>query len=139
MEVTRSRRTSNLQGQERYHCDWIIQSPKIPPYSANLPDTILQLHSESYRNPESLPPGAVLVVGAAQSGCQIAEELYQNGRQVYLSTSTAARVPRRYRGKDIVSWLLSLVSLTKVSISWHPPRQSMPAIRKFLARTAGIA
>jgi putative flavoprotein involved in K+ transport len=47
----------------------------------------------------------VLVVGAAQSGCQIAEELYQNGRQVYLSTSTAARVPRRYRGKDIVSWL----------------------------------
>ena len=83
----------------------LFQLPKIPPYSANLPDTVLQLHSGEYRNPEALPPGAVLVIGSAQSGCQIAEELYQNGRQVYLSTCTAARAPRRYRGKDIVAWL----------------------------------
>ncbi|HJX39388.1 MAG TPA: FAD-dependent oxidoreductase, partial [Anaerolineae bacterium] len=52
-----------------------------------------------------LPEGAVLVVGSAQSGCQIAEELYQSGRKVYLSVSSAARVPRRYRGKEITHWL----------------------------------
>jgi putative flavoprotein involved in K+ transport len=63
------------------------------------------MHSSHYRNPESLPPGGVLVVGSAQSGAQIAEELYQRGRQVYLSVGSAGRVPRRYRGRDIVDWL----------------------------------
>ena len=46
----------------------------------------------------------MLVVGSAQSGCQIAEELYQGGREVYLSVGNAARVPRRYRGKDVTWW-----------------------------------
>lgn len=58
-----------------------------------------------YRNPEALPPGAVLVIGSGQSGCQIAEELYQSGRRVYLCVSSAGRVPRRYRGQDIGYWL----------------------------------
>jgi putative flavoprotein involved in K+ transport len=61
---------------------------------------IKQIHSDEYHNPQSLPAGAVLVVGSAQSGAQIAEELYQSGRKVYLSVSRAGRVPRRYRGKD---------------------------------------
>jgi putative flavoprotein involved in K+ transport len=52
-----------------------------------------------------LPPGAVLVVGSAQSGCQIAEELYQSGRTVYLCVGAAGRVPRRYRGRDMYEWL----------------------------------
>ena len=47
----------------------------------------------------------MLVVGSAQSGCQIAEELYQSGRRVYLSVSSAGRLPRRYRGKDITRWM----------------------------------
>jgi hypothetical protein len=47
-----------------------------------------------------LPGGAVLVVGSAQSGCQIAEDLIENARQLYLSTSMVARLPRRYRGKE---------------------------------------
>jgi putative flavoprotein involved in K+ transport len=62
-----------------------FQQPKIPPFSAHLPPEVRQLHSGEYRNPRALPPGAVLVVGSAQSGCQIAEELYQSGRKVYLS------------------------------------------------------
>ncbi len=78
---------------------------KIPAFAANIPASILQLHSNSYRNPQALPPGAVLVVGAAQSGAQIAEELYKSGRKVYLATGGAPRVPRRYRGKDIFVWL----------------------------------
>lgn len=81
------------------------QRPKIPAFAANLSPHILQLHSGQYRNSESLPPGEVLVVGSAQSGCQIAEELYQSGRKVYLSVGTAGRLPRRYRGKDIFAWL----------------------------------
>src|SRR3990170_1043421 len=83
----------------------MYQQPKIPPFSCNLSSEILQLHSSEYHNPEALPEGAVMVVGSAQSGCQIAEELYQSGRKVYLSVSSAARVPRRYRGKDITQWL----------------------------------
>ena len=81
------------------------QQPKIPPFAANLSPGITQLHSSAYRNPASLPAGAVLVVGSAQSGGQIAEELYQHGRQVYLCTGSAGRAPRRYRGKDGFEWL----------------------------------
>jgi putative flavoprotein involved in K+ transport len=81
------------------------QKPKIPPFSKNLSAEIVQLHSSQYKNPESLPQGAVLVVGSAQSGSQIAEELYQSGKKVYLSVSTAGRIPRRYRGKDANYWM----------------------------------
>lgn len=83
----------------------MFQQPKIPQISTNLSEEICQLHSSEYSNPDALPAGAVLVVGSAQSGAQIAEELYQSGRRVYLSVSTAGRFPRRYRGKDITRWL----------------------------------
>jgi putative flavoprotein involved in K+ transport len=82
----------------------LYQSPKIPRFSAQIPSSILQIHSSRYRNPWSLPGGAVLVIGTGQSGAQIAQELYQSGRQVYLSIGSAGRVPRRYRGKDINDW-----------------------------------
>lgn len=81
------------------------QTPKTPAYSQEIDPAIHQLHSDSYRNPESLPQGAVLIVGSGQSGCQIAEELYQSGRKVYLSTGKAPRLPRHYRGKDAFAWL----------------------------------
>jgi putative flavoprotein involved in K+ transport len=83
----------------------LFQQPKIPPFSANLPEEVQQLHSSQYRNPAALPAGAVLVVGSAQSGGQIAEELYQSGRKVYLCVSSAGWGPRRYRGQDIVRWM----------------------------------
>lgn len=83
----------------------MFQQPKIPQININLSAEIRQLHSSEYRNPKMLPAGAVLVVGSAQSGCQIAEELYQDGRKVYLSVGDAGRFPRRYRGKDITRWL----------------------------------
>lgn len=83
----------------------LFQRPKIPSFSADLSAGITQVHSSQYRSPQALPDGAVLVVGSAQSGCQIAEELYQSGRKVYLSVGSAGRGPRRYRGKDIYEWL----------------------------------
>ncbi len=82
----------------------LFQGEKIPGFASDLPPGVLQLHSGQYRNPDALPPGAVLVVGSGQSGCQIAEELYQSGRKVYLCLGSAGRVPRRYRGKDIIEW-----------------------------------
>jgi putative flavoprotein involved in K+ transport len=84
------------------------QLPKVPAFADALPPHITQMHSSRYRNPHSLPEGGVLVVGSAQSGAQIAEELYLSGRKVYLSTSGAGRAPRRYRGKDTVEWLFRL-------------------------------
>lgn len=78
---------------------------KIPPYAGKIPQDIHQIPSDAYRNPQTLPPGAVLVIGSAQSGSQIAEELHEAGRKVYLSTCSSGRVPRRYRGIDGFDWL----------------------------------
>ena len=93
-----------LQARNVVIATGLYQHPKLPPFRADLSPQITQLHSGQYRNPQLLPPGAVLVVGSAQSGCQIAEELYQSGRKVYLCVGSAGRVPRRYRGKDIYEW-----------------------------------
>ncbi|HEX8895488.1 MAG TPA: NAD(P)-binding domain-containing protein, partial [Terriglobales bacterium] len=82
----------------------LYQQPKTPALSRDFPPEVKQIHSDEYRNPESLPAGSVLVVGSGQSGAQIAEELYESGRKVYLSVSRAGRVPRRYRGKDANWW-----------------------------------
>src|SRR5215472_4449035 len=86
----------------------LYQSPRIPSYSAEIPEGILQIHSMHYRNPATLPESAVLVVGTGQSGAQIAQELYQNGRKVYLSIGSAGRVPRRYRSRDINDWFTQM-------------------------------
>lgn len=81
-----------------------FQLPVIP---AVIPaDTgLVQIHSSSYRNPQQLPGGAVLVVGAGSSGVQIAAEIQKSGRQVYLSVGPHDRPPRSYRGRDFVWWL----------------------------------
>ncbi len=75
--------------------------PAVVPDSAGIP----QIHSSSYRNPQQLPDGAVLVVGAGSSGVQIADELQQSGRQVYLAVGPHDRPPRSYRGRDFCWWL----------------------------------
>lgn len=85
-----------------------FQTPRLPAFSKNLSGDITQLHTSEYQNPDSLPEGGVLVVGTGQSGCQIAEELYLSGRKVFLCVGGANRVPRRYRGKDIIWWLNKL-------------------------------
>lgn len=78
---------------------------RFPPLSAQLPPRIHQLHSAQYRNAGSLPEGDVLVVGSAQSGAQIAEDLHLSGRKVHLCVGNAPRVARFYRGRDVVAWL----------------------------------
>lgn len=76
----------------------------IPPIAPES-DSILQIHSSQYRNPEQLPEGGVLVVGAGSSGTQIADELNRAGKQVYLSIGSHDRPPRTYRNRDFVWWL----------------------------------
>ena len=71
----------------------VQQKPRLPLLASRLPGSVNQLHSASYRNPEALPPGPVLIVGSGQSGCQIAEDLLAAGRTVYLCTSKVPRVP----------------------------------------------
>jgi putative flavoprotein involved in K+ transport len=100
--------------QVRYETDsvvvasGILQSPRVPAPSAKIPDDIGQLHTGSYRSPETLPDGAVLVVGGGQSGAQIVEDLLGAGRTVYFSISNVPRFPRRYRGRDFMDWFLEM-------------------------------
>lgn len=81
-----------------------FQRPLIP---AVIPPEagIMQIHSNAYRNPDQLPEGAVLVVGAGSSGAQIADELLRAGKRVYLSVGPHDRPPIRYRGRDFCWWL----------------------------------
>jgi putative flavoprotein involved in K+ transport len=102
-----------IQTQEQeYHARNVVAANgwfgigNTPPIAVKIPPSILQLHSSSYRNPQSLPPGTVLVAGSGQSGAQIAEELYQSGRKVYLATGVSPHAPRSYRGKDLFYWVV---------------------------------
>lgn len=84
-------------------------SPRVPDLTAGVDPSVTQLHTRYYRNPESLPAGAVLVVGAGNSGQQIAEDLRDAGREVYLAVGRHKTAPRRYRGAQILDWLQLLL------------------------------
>ncbi|MEM8793289.1 MAG: NAD(P)/FAD-dependent oxidoreductase [Pseudomonadota bacterium] len=116
VEVTEVRRNSGRQGfhiqtsEGEIEASYVIaatgpfQRPIIPPL-VPAEAGLFQIHSAAYRNPDQLPEGAVLVVGAGASGSQIADELLRAGRQVYLSVGPHSRYPRRYRGHDYCWWL----------------------------------
>jgi putative flavoprotein involved in K+ transport len=98
--------------------------PVIPRFAERLPASIVQLHSEQYRNPQSLPPGEVLVIGAGQSGAQIAEDLHLAGRKVHLAIGNAPRCARFYRGKDVVTWLAEM-QYYELPVERHPLREGV--------------
>ncbi|AMP98717.1 Monooxygenase [Pedobacter cryoconitis] len=83
-------------------------TPIIPEYSKRLNRDIHQFTAGQYLNPGQLPAGGILVVGAGASGVQIAEELRLSGREVTLSVGKHRRLPRRYKGKDILCWVKEL-------------------------------
>lgn len=97
-----------------------IQNEKfIPHFAKNISPEIFQIHCCEYTNSSALPEGNVLVVGSAQSGTQIAEDLLTKNCDVFLSTSQVPRVPRRYRDKDIFEWfiLLNIMDLEKDKVT----------------------
>jgi putative flavoprotein involved in K+ transport len=87
--------------------------PAIPALARALPDDVYQVAPNEYHNPEQLPPGGVLVVGASATGVQLADELRAAGRDVTLAVGRHTRVPRTYRGMDIFWWLERLGLLDK--------------------------
>lgn len=80
------------------------QRAYLPPGAATLPEGLLAIDVTSYTNEATLPAGAVLVVGSGQTGCQLAEEFHQAGREVFLSCGRAPWVARRIHGRDVVWW-----------------------------------
>ena len=81
-----------------------MSRPRLPAMAQRLAGDLTALSSGTYRNPQALPDGAVVVVGSGQSGCQIAEDLLNAGRKVYICASRVGRIPRVYRGREIFDW-----------------------------------
>lgn len=110
------------------------QTPRFPAPKFKMPADVMQVHTAAYRNAAALPPGAVVVVGSAQSGVQIAEDLVTAGRKVYLCTSKVGRRPRRYRGKDIMEWDVEM-KLWDVTIASLKAKSIRPATQ---AQISGV-
>jgi putative flavoprotein involved in K+ transport len=83
------------------HCD----TPFVPEMAAQMPADVVQVVPTRYRNPSPLPEGGVLVVGASATGVQLADEILASGRPVTLAVGRHTRLPRVYRGRDILWWL----------------------------------
>lgn len=80
-------------------------APNVPTMATALPDCVESRTPFQYRNPEDLPDGGVLVVGASATGVQLADEIRRSGRRVMLSVGEHVRMPRVYRGRDIQWWM----------------------------------
>ncbi|WP_203976012.1 NAD(P)-binding domain-containing protein [Planotetraspora silvatica] len=79
--------------------------PTVPQFTDAVPASVLQLTPFDYRGPTHLPDGGVLVVGASATGVQLAAELKRSGRPVILSVGEHVRLPRLYRGRDVLWWM----------------------------------
>jgi len=83
------------------------QRPHRPAAALQMPmDSVLTIDAEAYTNPGALPEGDLLIVGSGQTGCQLAEECFEAGRNVYLACGRAPWVPRRIEGRDVLGWIL---------------------------------
>ena len=85
------------------------------------------MHTVAYRNPDQLKPGGVLIIGSAQSGVQIAEELIEAGRPVYLCTSKVGRSIRQYRGRDVLYWGIAIGNLYQTVADLEYPNMQFAA------------
>jgi putative flavoprotein involved in K+ transport len=100
-----------LAGDDEIQADTVVIAsgacnlPAVPALAAQLPDGVLQVTAHAYRNPDELPDGGVLVVGASATGVQIAAELQRSGRPVTLAVGEHVRMPRSYRGRDVLWWM----------------------------------
>ena len=81
------------------------QKPHRPPAAAQLPTSVPNMDAEDYTNPTALPPGKVLIIGSGQTGCQLAEEISESGRAVFLACGRAPWIPRRLEGRDTIAWV----------------------------------
>jgi len=129
VDVTRVRRegdsfrvktdAATIQAENVIVAAGAYQKPTPSPLWSALPPEIRVLHTSEYRRPSQLPPGAVLIVGSGQSGCQLADELLAADREVYLSVGKCPWLPRRYRGREVMEWLVDL-GLTDQTVDTLP-------------------
>ncbi|MGX7678791.1 NAD(P)-binding domain-containing protein [Jatrophihabitans sp. DSM 45814] len=116
--------------------------PKVPGYAAELDSSVRQITPDRYRNPADVPDGRVLVVGASATGVQLADELRAAGRDVVLAAGRHTRMPRRYRGLDIMWWLDSMHLLAQpadLSYGARPPERSLQLIGDESGRNVDLA
>lgn len=113
------------------------QTPLIPPFTAALDTRIKSLSAANYRSAAQLPPGRVLVVGSAQSGGQIVDDLLIAGREVVLSVCRAGRVPRRYRGRDAIKWQDLIGFLDRPATALDDPRNRFGGEPHMTGRNGG--
>jgi putative flavoprotein involved in K+ transport len=83
-----------------------FQQPLTFRATADTPPGVTHMHTSAYRNPSDLPDGAVLIVGSGQSGCEIGLELLETGRGVHLALGRCGWFPRRYRGRELMRWIV---------------------------------
>ena len=117
LETTRGQRRCD----SLFVCCGMYQTIRRPAAAKSLPAYIEQIDAVSYRNPEILQKGAVLVVGSGQSGTQIAEEIHGSGREVFLSVGKTGRIPRRYRGRDLSRWQFDMGHLERTADQLDSP------------------
>ncbi len=100
-----------MSSRGEFHCRAVIiasgacNKPAVPAFAEAVPASVQQLTPFDYRNPDQLPEGGVLVVGASATGVQLAAELQRSGRPVTLSVGEHVRLPRTYRGRDVLWWM----------------------------------
>lgn len=102
-------------GREQWSADQVVvttgafHTPSVPSFAGRLAPSVVQLHSSGYRNPDQVPAGTVVVVGAGNTGVQIAGELAAHGRRVTLAYQKLGPVlPQRLLGRDIFWWFSRL-------------------------------
>jgi putative flavoprotein involved in K+ transport len=100
------------------------QRAHLPAGSAQLPRTLHQILAEDYRKPGDLPPGAVLIVGSGQTGCQLAEELRQAGREVFLACGRCQWTTRHIGDRNFMWWAVETGFLDRT-----PDKLPSPAAR----------
>ena len=147
-EVTQISRTAHgsfkvqTQGEVFYSSAIVIATgsfsrPHFPFDRTQFPKRIIQLHSAEYRNPRSLPDGAILVVGGGQSGFQITKELLESRKEVLFSFGQCTWLPRTYRGRDILEWL-DLVGIVDLPTDQFPnPREARFITSPVICESAG--
>jgi putative flavoprotein involved in K+ transport len=114
-DVTSVRRTADgyhvTTSQGEFRCRTLViasgacNRPSVPEFGAAVPSSVEQLTPFDYRGPGQLPDGGVLVVGASATGVQLAAELRRSGRPVILAVGEHVRLPRVYRGRDVLWWM----------------------------------
>ena len=104
-----------------------LNRPKRPAVSQQISPGVSQIDASSYRSAAALEPGAVLVVGSGQSGGQIAKDLADAGRDVFLATSKIGRIPLRYRGRSLALWLVDGGMLEQRREEFVLPSGAVPA------------